>query len=81
MVNHVFVTDHLQPHPACVPLQTLTRYDAPARSPYCSTSDRSAILGDIEQAKAAGMAVDEQCLRRRPEADTDRHLAVTGAYL
>jgi hypothetical protein len=38
-------------------------------------------LGDIEQAKAAGMAVDEQCLRRRPEADTDRHLAVTGAYL
>jgi len=52
-----------------------------SQEPYCSTSDRSAILGDIEQAKAAGMAVDEQCLRRRPEADTDRHLAVTGAYL
>ena len=31
MVNHVFVTDHPQPHPRVVPLQTLTRYDAPAR--------------------------------------------------
>jgi len=62
MVNHVFVTDHPQPHPRVVPLQTLTRYDAPARSGTC-------VIGQLQVSKVAGdIAQATAWLRAWPEA-------------